>query len=277
MFSRFNIFKSQEEIAKEKAVDEFNKLYQENDNVLLSEETKGKFKPRYKRSLKDFKEKNYLPENFLYPEEEVLEGRRSISILKAISLEDLKMLSKITLDGYIGRNEKDKKDIKDKFYLLSLDVIKDLNYDTPTPSMDKVHLEACLELLNHADEKGMSSKNSSLLQDILKKQLELYSEYEKLVKAAQGNEQELIKATEVKRKKLEEEKEKKSKVEEEGGGGHTLPTIEEEEGEEQKGEEQEGGKKKTKKRKPSKKNIKKNKTKKKTKRKNLMKRKTHKK
>lgn len=270
MFSSFLRKKTSEEIA----VDQFNKLYTEDDNILLSEKTKGKFKPRYKRSLKDFKEKNYLPVNFLYPEEEVLEGRRSISILKAISLKDLKMLSEITLDDYIGRNEKEKKDIKDKFYLLRLDVIKDLNYDTPTPSMDKVHLEACLELLNHADEKGMSSENKSVLQDILKKQLELYSKYSKtLVEAAQQNEQKLIAETQERRKEERRKEEEKKR-----NGEDTLPTIEkEEEEEEQKGEEQEGGKKKTKKRKPSKKNIKKNKTKKKTKRKNLMKRKTHKK
>ncbi len=266
----FSFLKTKEE----KAVDEFNKFYTEDANDLISTSPLfGKFKPRDTRINTGFKEENHLPKNFLYPEREVLEGKRSISILKAISLKDLEMLSKITLKEYRDKMPKERELITDQFNLLKLDVIKDLNYDAPIPSIDKIHLEACLELLNRPEEDKMTGKNKSVLINILERQLKLYNQYETLVPDALKNEEKLIAAT----KKAEEEeaaqlKAARLKAEEEEAARKKA-----EEEEQQKREEQEGGKKKTKKRKPSKKNIKKKKTKRKTKRKNLKKRKSQKK
>ena len=87
------------ETPEEIAVDEFNKIYQTKANKKL----RG-----YKRSLDGFKDKNFLPKNFLYEDPERFETYldqgnnqlKSLSILKVISIEDLQEIADLTFETY---------------------------------------------------------------------------------------------------------------------------------------------------------------------------------
>ncbi len=227
------------ETPEEIAVDEFNKIYQTKANKKL----RG-----YKRSLDGFKDKNFLPKNFLYEDPERFEtyldprtnrqSFKSLSILKVISIEDLQEIADLTFETYNDLRKENNdtfkrisNNIEELFGKGSSQTFEDLKVEIIEIHNEKIQLIRCLDLIKNDDK--MTPDNKNILKNILEQQLNLFKQYEQEIDKVKKN---LIKIRE----------EIKS---------------------------QKGGKKKTKKRKSSKKNIKK----KKTKRKNLKKRKTKKK